>query len=82
MLTSERSRSDYRQCDRITSPTLRELRRGHEVHRTTSTLPGWPPPTNEPIGVDPARQYIAWIRARRPGAGRDGGDAACAVSQC
>ena len=25
-------------------------------------LPNWPPPADEPIGHDRAREYIAWIR--------------------
>jgi hypothetical protein len=29
---------------------------------TDATLPDWPPPPDEPIGIDRARAYIAWIR--------------------
>lgn len=30
---------------------------------TTAPLPAWPPIDGEPIGVDRARAYIAWIAA-------------------
>lgn len=33
---------------------------------TTPTLPNWPPPAGEPIGIDRAREYIAWIREHAP----------------
>jgi hypothetical protein len=32
------------------------------IDMTTERLPNWPPPDDEPIGMDRARQYIAWIR--------------------
>lgn len=29
---------------------------------TDDVLPNWPPPANEPIGIERARAYNAWIR--------------------
>jgi hypothetical protein len=33
---------------------------------TDSRLPNWPPPADEPFGIDRAREYIAWVRAHAP----------------
>jgi hypothetical protein len=33
---------------------------------TDAVLPNWPPPPDEPIGEERARQYIAWIRDQAP----------------
>jgi hypothetical protein len=30
------------------------------------TLPNWPPPDGKEIGVERARQYVAWIREHAP----------------
>ena len=32
------------------------------MHDATPRLPNWPPPDGEEIGIERAREYIAWIR--------------------
>jgi hypothetical protein len=36
------------------------------INMNAEQLPNWPPPADEPIGMDRARQYIAWIREHVP----------------
>jgi hypothetical protein len=36
------------------------------VNETYPRLPNWPPPADEPIGIERAHAYIAWIHAHAP----------------
>src|SRR5688572_619815 len=49
-------------------------RNGHTFPMSTDDihhLPDWPPPPDEPIGLERARAYIAWIRGHIQPALRD-----------